>query len=191
MHIFDHFSFIAPFYDRVFKPGERDWLFELVGLPVAGLLLDAGGGTGRISQSIGDQAGQVVVADLSYDMLLQAISKGGLHPICTPTEKLPFEDRVFDRIIMIDALHHVYSQGETILELWRVLLPGGRIVIEEPDVQKFGVKVLAAAEKVLGMRSHFLDPPSIASLFPASADIRIVGKGVITWVIVEKPGIID
>lgn len=188
MPIFDHFGFFAPFYDRVFKPGERKLLFDLIGLPVAGALLDAGGGTGRISQFLRDQADRVVVADVSFEMLSQAHVKGGLLTTCTHTEKLPFPEGAFDRVIMVDALHHVCDHAETAQELWRVLKPGGRVVIEEPDVRTFGVKLLAVAEKVFGMRSHFLAPPAIGALFNSQAATRIVREGIISWVVVDKPG---
>ena len=187
MPIFDHFGFIAPFYDRVFKPGERDGLIKLANLPVDGVILDAGGGTGRIAQFLQDQAAFVVVADLSLEMLVQAQAKEGLLTACSHTERLPFEEHSFDRIIMIDALHHVCDQMETAQELWRLVKPGGRIVIEEPDVRTWGVKALAVAEKLLGMRSHFLSPPAIAELFDGPAQVRIERKGAISWVIVDKP----
>jgi len=44
-------------------------------------------------------------------------------------------DHSFDRVLMVDALHHVVNQAETICELYRVLKPGGRLVIEEPDLR--------------------------------------------------------
>jgi demethylmenaquinone methyltransferase/2-methoxy-6-polyprenyl-1,4-benzoquinol methylase len=186
MSILDHFGLIAPFYDQVFKPGELDLLLDQVGLPVEGALLDVGGGTGRISHLLVDLVTQVVIADLSRDMLMQANKKGGLHTTCAHSEQLPFQEGYFDRIIVIDALHHVCDQAETADELWRVLKPGGRIVIEEPNIQIFGVKILALAEKILGMRSHFLPPYRIAALFK-SENVRIKSKGVISWVIIEKP----
>lgn len=185
MSIFDHFGLIAPFYDQVFKPGELSWLHELTGLPLEGTLLDAGGGTGRISHLLVDQVNQVVIADLSHEMLMEANKKGQLLTACSHSEKLPFPADYFDRIIMIDALHHVCDQADTASELWRVLKPGGKIVIEEPDIQKFSVKLLALAEKILGMRSHFLPPQKIAALFKSDC-IRIESKGFISWVIVEK-----
>lgn len=186
MSIIDHFGLIAPFYDRVFKPGELDWLLEQVGLPTKGALLDAGGGTGRISHLLTDQVSQVVIADLSFEMLIQAKKKDGVQTTCTLSESLPFQDGYFERIIMIDALHHVCDQTETANELWRVLKPGGRIVIEEPNIQLIGVKILAFAEKILGMRSHFLPPDRIAALYK-SGNVTITSKGVISWVIVDKP----
>ena len=93
MSIFDHFGLIAPFYDRVFKPGELDWLLEQAGLPTEGALLDAGGGTGRISHLLADQVSQVVIADLSSEMLVEAKKKGRLFkPLVLYSEKLPFPD---------------------------------------------------------------------------------------------------
>jgi ubiquinone/menaquinone biosynthesis C-methylase UbiE len=187
MPIIDHFGFIAPYYDRVFKPGNLEDLITLAALPPDGMVLDAGGGTGRMAQYLRDKVAQVVVADLSYEMLVQAQAKDGLLTACSHTEWLPFKDQCFDRIVMIDALHHVCHQGETIKELWRLVKPGGRIVVEEPDVRTWGVKWLALGEKVLGMRSHFLAPPAIAALFDRSAQIHIERKGVISWVVVDKP----
>jgi demethylmenaquinone methyltransferase/2-methoxy-6-polyprenyl-1,4-benzoquinol methylase len=187
MPFIDHFGIIAPFYDRVFKPEEKELLFDLIGLPVDGSLLDVGGGTGRISQYLNEKVDQVFVVDLSLEMLQQANTKGGLLTTCSHSENLPFQSQLFDRIIMIDALHHVCDQEETAQDLWRVLKDGGRIVIEEPDVRKFGVKILAIAEKLLGMRSRFISPSGISSLFDGQAITRIESLGVISWIIIEKP----
>jgi ubiquinone/menaquinone biosynthesis C-methylase UbiE len=187
MPIIDHFGIIAPFYDRVFKPEEKDFLFDLLGLPVNGILLDVGGGTGRVSQYLTGKVNRVIVVDLSIEMLKQANIKCGLLSTCSHSESLPFEDQSFDRIIMIDVLHHVCDQAETARDLYRVLKNGGRIVIEEPDIRKLGVKFLAVGEKILGMRSKFISPPRISALFSEQAVTRIKSKGVISWVIIEKP----
>ena len=184
MPIIDHFGLIAPLYDRIFSPGEREALINKIDLPPAGLLLDVGGGTGRISQFLRPYTGNIFIADLSFEMLIQAIAKDGLITVCSHSENLPFKNGKFDRIIMIDALHHVCDQTETAKELLRVLKPGGRIIIEEPNIEKFGVKVLAAAEKILGMRSKFLSPKKITKLFN-SCDTKIETSGVISWITIE------
>ena len=186
MPIFDHFRIIAPFYDNVFGSGNHDKLLQLIGLPVQGVLLDAGGGTGRISQYIKDDVDRVIVADQSFEMLQQASQKEQLITTCSQTENLPFADKTISRIIMVDALHHVFNQNDTAKELWRVLDDGGRIIIEEPDIRNFGVKLLAFGEKLLGMRSHFLSPVKIANLFEDASNIKIETKPPISWVIIEK-----
>jgi demethylmenaquinone methyltransferase/2-methoxy-6-polyprenyl-1,4-benzoquinol methylase len=132
-------------------------------------------------------ASSVIVADLSLEMLRQAKEKGGMSLTCSHSEWLPFPDEYFERVIMIDAFHHVCDQRDTARELWRVLKRGGRIVIEEPDIRKFTVKLVAMAEKLALMRSHFLSPPDIGSLFKYSnAEIRMEYESYNAWIIVDK-----
>ena len=187
MPILDHFGIIAPFYDRVFGSTKTDIWQQVLDLPFEGLLLDAAGGTGRVAQHLGCPACQVVVADGSFQMVLEAIKKPGLLACATTIEKLPYADGSFERVLMVDALHHVVDQRQTCLEMWRVLKPGGRMVIEEPDIATNFVKFLAVAEKLLLMRSHFLSPDAIGAIFEGlPAEISITRKDNIAWVIVEK-----
>jgi len=187
MPIFDHFGFLAPFYEHFIKPKNPELLTSLLDFPVNGALLDAGGGTGRLVQFMVGKAKLVVVADLSCQMLTEAKGKAHLSPVCTPTESMPFPNGTFARIIMVDALHHVIHQRETIHELWRLLAPGGRLVIEEPDIRALGVKLIAAGEKLLLMRSHFLSPAQIAELLSfADARVEIRNDGANAFICARK-----
>jgi demethylmenaquinone methyltransferase/2-methoxy-6-polyprenyl-1,4-benzoquinol methylase len=187
--VLDHFGWLAPHYERVIRVNGVERLAELAGLPFAGRLLDAGGGTGRIAQHLRERVDELVVADASAGMLRQAQAKPGLHAVCSGAEGLPFPDGSFDRVVMVDALHHVADQRRTADELWRVLRPGGRLVIEEPDVRRWQVKLIALGEKAALMRSHFLAPPAIAALFARpGAGVRIVAEGAQAWVVVDKEG---
>jgi demethylmenaquinone methyltransferase/2-methoxy-6-polyprenyl-1,4-benzoquinol methylase len=104
---------------------------------------------------------------------------------------LPFAGGEFDRIVIVDALHHVHSQKATADELWRVLAPGGRLVIEEPDVRRIAVKFVAIAEKIALMRSHFLAPGAIANLFSQQeASVEVVEDGFNAYVVVTKPNLV-
>lgn len=180
-----HFDWIAHFYDRVIPFVRLEQILKVLDLPQAGRLLDAGGGTGRVAEALRPHVGWIVVADVSCGMLVQARGKG-LSATSTQTERLPFPAEAFDRVLMVDALHHVIDQAETVRELYRVLRPGGRLVIEEPDVRRFAVKLIAVAEKLALMRSHFLDPEQIARLFPSEAKVRIETEEYTAWVIAEK-----
>lgn len=187
MPFINHFDLLAPLYDRFIDAPKSGKIFNLIDLPANGSILDAGGGTGRVVQSIKGSLKRVVVVDVSMGMLRVASKNKHILPICAHAEALPFENGIFDRIIMVDALHHVCDQRETAGELWRMLRKGGRIVIEEPNVHTFSVKIVALFEKFALMRSHFLTPEQIESLFSKfSANSRIEYDGTSSWVILDK-----
>lgn len=187
MPLFDHFDVLAPVYDRVVRFRQPDKIVAAAGLPIQGRILDAGGGTGRVSGKLVGMADQIVVADLSIRMLKEAAQKDGLSTVQSQSEALPFPDNFFERVIMVDAFHHVCDQKDTAEELWRVLKPGGRIVVEEPDVRTLIVKFVAVAEKIALMRSHFLSPLQIERLFPfPGAKSSTHWEGYTAWIIVEK-----
>ena len=48
-------------------------------------------------------------------------------------EELPLFDSSIDRILMVHSLEHAENPRETLMELWRVLAPGGRLVIVVPN----------------------------------------------------------
>ena len=183
---FDHFSHLAPFYDRALPFDALDSLLSYGKLSTSNLVLDAGGGTGRVAKAIKPFVRDVVIADVSGGMVIQA-SKKGILALLSPVELLPFSKGQFDRILMIDALHHVNDQFATANELWRILAPGGLILIEEPDIRSYSIKLVALVEKMALMRSHFISPPKIADLFrPLTSDLEIKNEGTNSWIIIQK-----
>ena len=183
---FDHFDLIAGIYNRTAPFSAPAGLIDLLALPLKGMLLDVGGGTGRVTEAFRQTVQEGIVADPSRGMLRQARNKG-LVAVCSPAEKLPFRTNTFYGIIMVDALHHVNNQRETVHELWRVLAPGGRVVIIEPDISKFVVKLVSVGEKLLLMRSHFLSAEKIAALFfDLGTEVGIIHDESNVWVYAEK-----
>lgn len=190
--MFDHFSFAAPFYERVIG-GVLDpaVLCAHLNLPTTGRLLDAGGGTGRVAQALRGMAGQIVVSDLSEGMLQQAARKDGLHAVRAHAERLPFADATFERIIVVDAFHHFCTHSEAIANLWRVLTPGGRVVIEEPNIATLPVKIVALVERVALMQSRFFSPRDMGQMLQSvGAQVEIHSNHAFNaWVVADKAGL--
>jgi demethylmenaquinone methyltransferase/2-methoxy-6-polyprenyl-1,4-benzoquinol methylase len=121
-------------------------------------------------------------------MLRQAQMKGKLLPVQTRVEILPFPDASFERILVVDALHHFRDQRVATQELLRVLKPGGRLVIEEQDIDRLPIKILALLEKLILMRSHFHPSNEIADMVRTQGLRVRVDRGgrFLFWVVVDK-----
>jgi len=183
----DHFNILSPIYDLVFGRRTDLEMVEFIDLQPNQHLLDVGGGTGRVSILFKGISDNLIVADSAMKMLQKAKIKG-LNCLQSHSEILPFKDESFDRVIIVDALHHVINQEQTLGEMWRVLKPGGKMVIEEPDIRNFYVKLIAIGEKLLLMRSHFISPPKISKMcqFTGQAFREIHVDGGIAWIIITK-----
>jgi demethylmenaquinone methyltransferase/2-methoxy-6-polyprenyl-1,4-benzoquinol methylase len=187
MPIIEHFDLVAPLYDRLSQPTGEPVIQQHLRLPCRGYLLDAGGGTGRIAASLAGDFQRRVVLDVSLPMLERTVTKDCCRAVAGSTEHPPFTEGTFDRIIMVDAFHHLADQSASLRQCWRLLAPGGRLVIEEPDIATWGVRLVALAEKLLLMRSHFWSGEQIAAEFSqAAASVKISRQGHTFWVIVDK-----
>jgi ubiquinone/menaquinone biosynthesis C-methylase UbiE len=183
----DHFSLLAPFYDRIFAGLDPAQLRALLALP-ARRLLDVGGGTGRVASLLAGDVEQVVIADPSPGMLGGAKAKRGLLPTRAHAERLPYPDDAFDRILIVDAFHHFLDQSQAAPELLRVLAPGGRLVIEEMNYERLPVKLVALGEKLALMGSRFYRSGELGRLFegPGRGVTVHSDHAVSVWVVVEK-----
>jgi demethylmenaquinone methyltransferase/2-methoxy-6-polyprenyl-1,4-benzoquinol methylase len=193
----DHFGWLAPFYERAIPPPKLALWQKLLrlsddgpnGRSRNGRLLDIGGGTGRVSAQLRPYVASLVISDESLKMLAEAQKKEVCCALNSTAERLPFAADSFARIMVVDALHHFADQRLAVAEMARVLQPGGRLVIEEPDLNLFTVKALALAEKVALMRSKFYSPEAIAEMVAALGLTAVIERDgrFAAWIIVDKP----
>ena len=185
--MFDHFDRLAPFYERLILPPEPAVLGGLLDLAPSHALLDAAGGTGRVAGVFAASVARAVVCDASPRMLAQARQKG-LEAVKAELEALPFADATFDRILLVDAFHHVNDQRIALRELLRVLKPAGRLVIEEPDVRRLPVKLVALLEKLFLMRSHFKTPAAMMRMIVEAGGVPTLARedGFRVWFVAIK-----
>lgn len=176
---FDHFDLIARWYDRLIRTPEDGRLGELLAIEPGQLVLDVGGGTGRLVRVLNAAKAHVVVCDASPGMARQAQAKGLPVVLCDVT-RLPFPSGIAPRVLVVDAFHHFvnpspeFAQPAAAQELLRALAPTGRLVIEEPDVRRLFVKPIVLMEKVLLMGSRFLKPEQLAGLLRAAGASQVV-----------------
>ncbi len=135
----DIFDETAPDYDRIIwlmSFGSGAW-YRKDALRRAGLArgmkhLDVAIGTGAVAapalELVGD-SGTVVGLDASHGMLVQTRKNLPVSVVQGIAERLPFPDATFEFVSMGYALRHVNDLDVTFAEYFRVLKPGGRLLI--------------------------------------------------------------
>ena len=94
--------------------------------------LEVGCARGKVSHFLRNAGGTWFHADTDKSNVAAAMSfvKEGVLQI--PVNVLPFADSTFDVIVSLDYLEHVHDDRAAMNELYRVLKPGGQLLISTP-----------------------------------------------------------
>jgi len=106
---------------------------QRLGLQPGEHLLDLGAGTGDLGREALRQQPdtRLVAADFSLAMLQAGATSGRLPWLNTDALRLPFPDGSFEAVVSGFLMRNVGSLESALAEQYRVLKPGGRIVILE------------------------------------------------------------
>ncbi len=187
MKYLNHFDLIAPYYEKIIPSANIEELIQIGNFPIEGFVLDIGGGTGRIAKKLTNVQSNIVLLDSSHSMLQVARVATSIYPLCGTAEQLPFRENFFERVLMIDSIHHFTNHRVAINESWRVLKPNGLLIIQEPDIEQWGGKAIAIFEKVLLMRSHLISAGKIEELLKDKRHTSSVHKNQQSyWIVTQK-----
>ena len=121
---------------RIWKEAMMDWLAPRPGQK----LLDVAGGTGDVSFKFLKRAGHghATVCDLTENMLVEGRKRAeaaqmadSLDWVVGDAMNLPFEDNSFDVYTISFGIRNVTRPQEALNEAYRVLRPGGRLMVLE------------------------------------------------------------
>lgn len=94
--------------------------------------LDIGGDNGVVSYLLRQQGGSWASADLDEQTVsaIRALVGEDVHRI--GARSTPFADDEFDRVAIVDFLEHVEEDRAFVEELYRIMKPGGELIINVP-----------------------------------------------------------
>jgi SAM-dependent methyltransferase len=101
-----------------------------------GKVLDAGMGPGRLLAEMSRRGWTVAGVDGSKEMVALARTRvpGGSDGLAVARiESLPFPDASFDLVVATGVVEYVDDPRDALLELARVLRPGGRAIVSNPS----------------------------------------------------------
>ena len=124
-----------------------------------GKTLDVGCGEGGLVKALNDQGSEVVGVEI--DLRNLAIAQAArryneLEPgsfVHGTGVHLPFRDSSFDLVTAVETIEHVDQPGPLVAEMFRVVLPGGHVLVTspnalqpyEPHARMFGIHWLPAS----------------------------------------------
>lgn len=119
-------------------------LGQMIGLPAGSNVLDAGSGYGRVADTLSREFGyNVIGVDLIQQRLNEAQkytsdrgSSGRTNFVRGNYCALPIKDASVSAVYTMETLLHADALDDALSEFWRVLQPGGRLVLFEYSIPK-------------------------------------------------------
>jgi ubiquinone/menaquinone biosynthesis C-methylase UbiE len=115
-------------------------------IPLKGqLILDAGCGPGTYGIILAQEGNEVIGLEISPRAIQVARQRANkkkvnFSPVVGDLERLPFKDNTFDICFCGWVLHHFPEISASVTELSRVLKPGGKIALAEPNESNLAMK---------------------------------------------------
>ena len=180
-----HFNLVADRLGRNYCPG-RSW--EAIGQMLFLLtprvrIADLGAGDGTLSRLLARQAESVHCVDNSPRMVQvgRALAKKehlrNLTYVLGNIEKVPLPDRSIDLALLSQALHHAENPRQALTEAFRILKPGGRLLILDLRAHRFEKARELYADRWLGFKENELHD-WIEEVGFRQSEVRVVAKEV-------------
>lgn len=126
-----------PFY-KIYKRKKQDTIEIINKSKYNKSILDVGGGMGRLSIPLSESSqNEVVLSDISFDMLKQALdnaeSLNNLKIVNSDANELPFRDNSFDIIVGLDLFCHLGEPEKALSEFHRILKNQGLLILDSTN----------------------------------------------------------
>ncbi|MEK7072834.1 MAG: class I SAM-dependent methyltransferase [Patescibacteria group bacterium] len=116
-------------------------------------VLNVGFGDGPQAVVYAGTFGSMIGVDVNPERLdrarrmLASVGISNVNLVTANVEQLPVLDGAFDVVMAVDIIEHVEHPDLFVQELWRVLLPGGRLLITFPAMHDRFVDTVSAVSR--------------------------------------------
>jgi ubiquinone/menaquinone biosynthesis C-methylase UbiE len=163
---------------RLVKGYERELILRLLKPERGEFILDAGCGTGVFTSDVLEAGAEVVGLELSRPMLIRGVVRNGgkcFLPVQGNMRNLPFAEAAFEKAVSVTAIEFIEEAKSAVEEMFRVVKPGGIIVVATLNsLSPWAHRRGEARKKGHPIFSHafFRSPEEMAALSPVKGVIE-------------------
>jgi ubiquinone/menaquinone biosynthesis C-methylase UbiE/DNA-binding transcriptional ArsR family regulator len=127
------------------------------------VIADLGAGEGAFALLLAQQATKVIAVDTSAKMIEVGREQAQRHGVRNveyrlgDMEEVPIDDGSVDLVFFSQSLHHALHPDRAVHEAWRILKPGGRVVILDLAKHRFEEARELYADEWLGFSESELE----------------------------------
>lgn len=104
--------------------------------PRSGSLMDVGGATGNLGYALRDYFSDRSVVEIAEDCRIPAGVKGNVFFLANvDTSGLPGLVDSYDLVVALDFIEHIIDPEKFARECFKILKPGGKVLINTPNIQ--------------------------------------------------------
>lgn len=122
--------------------------------PQKGHVVEVGSGLGFLLKRFLDDGWTATGVDPWRELPMFTNRVQGFDTIPLTLEQAKLPDASADVVILLHVIEHVPDPIETMSEIWRVLKPGGHMVLETPRYDTLMFKLMGRRERSLRMDGH-------------------------------------
>jgi len=153
------FDEVAGEFDRISNSYTLSRRAESLAAFVRGSSIEIGGGTAAVTAALPDVS-RAWHSDISAKMCELAGRKLNRPSICFDAEQIPLAGESFDSIVSAEMIYYLNQPKRFIAEAFRVLRPGGRLILSTTNPLMTCVEKGRSLLRKLGVRGMFFDDGS-------------------------------
>lgn len=172
--VYKHYDNFMRFFS-LYKLKEIKSTLNLTGNEV---IVDIGGGTGKLGEYLSDSCKLIYILDESDKMLSKVKCSQKIIPVVGDALNTDFESNSIDVVVLSDVFHHIENQTKLLNEIKRILKNSGKLLVMDFEQKHFITKLLISFEYILFGKLYFKTKDEMINILTKKFKVnKVVDKG--------------